>query len=156
MYLASPGNTSKYTAQVFCSVDGDYDATPDGSSTADWEVVCKTVSGSFTGTTADANIPIDIGSIKFVKPGTGDEYPITIDHQQYDVLNITSIDRWSRSGNTARARLSAFDDNSYQHEAEYTPLTPLFNVYLDRNVSFMHNTTDVGYAGVHMSSEPQS
>jgi len=157
MYLASPGNTSKYTAQVFCSVDGDYDATPDGSSTAAWEVVCKTVSGSFTGTTSDANVPIDIGSIKFVKISTGDEYPISINHQQYDVLNITSVDRWSRSGNTARTVMSSFDENSYTNSNGYaTPLVPLFNVYLDRNVSFMHNTTDVGYAGVHMSSEPQS
>jgi hypothetical protein len=155
MYIASPGNGSKYNAQLFCNVDGDLDATPDGTETSDWRISCNTVSGSFTNTTADVTIPIDISSITFVKISTGDKYVLQIDHNPNDVLTLTSINKWVRSGGTAWSNLTNYDTNCYG-AGNHNELIPLFDIVLDNGVTFMHNTTDVGYAGLHMSSEVSS
>ena len=155
IYVASPGNDSKYNAQIFCNVDGDLDATPDGTSTSDWKIVCRTASGSFTGTTADALVPLDISSLKFVQISSGIEYDIEIDHNPNDTLTLTSLNKWTRTGTSAYSYLSNYDTNCYA-EDNHDELIPMFNLVLDNNVSFMHNTTDVGYAGVHMASEVNS
>ena len=150
-YIANPGNVSKYITEIFCCVDGNNDATPSGG-TDDWKVTCETVDGDFTNTTADVNIPIDMSSIKLVQISTGIEYPIPIVSDNHDTLTLTSIENWTRSGNTAETLMSDYDMNCYETQHD-EPLIPLFILHLDENISFMHNTTDVGYAGMHASSE---
>lgn len=153
-YVANPGDVSKYNTQIFCCVDGDNDATPEGETT-DWKVVCQTVTGSFTGTTADVNIPIDMSTIHLVQISTGNIYPIPFVSTNNDTLTLTSINKWYRHDNIAESNMNNYDQNCYnvQHDQ---PIIPLFNLHLDENVSFLHNTTDVGYAGIHLSSEVYS
>ena len=150
-YIANPGNVSKYMTELFCCVDGNNDATPNGD-TDDWKITCETVDGDFTNTTADINIPINMSSIKLVQISTGIEYAIPFVSNNRDTLTLTSIENWSRVGNTAETVMSNYDMNCYmtQHDE---PLIPVFNLHLDENISFMHNTTDVGYAGMQVSSE---
>lgn len=158
MYLANPGNVSKYIAQIFCGIDGNNDAVPSGT-TADWKVTCKTKSGVFTGTTADAEIPLDMTSIKLVSNVNGDEYDIPFVSDNNDTLTLAGINNWSRSGNTASVTMSTYDQNCYltQYQADdFKELIPLFQIHFDENVSFLHNTTDVGYAGIDMMCEPYS
>ena len=153
-YIANPGNVSKYMTEIFCCVDGDNDATPNGG-TDDWKITCETVNGDFTNTTADINIPIDMSSIKLVQISTGIEYTIPFVSNNHDTLTLTSIENWIRSGDTAYTVMSNYDMNCYETQHD-EPLIPVFNLHLDENVSFMHNTTDVGYAGMQISSEMYS
>lgn len=157
MYVANPGDVSKYNTQIFCSVDGNEDAAPNGDSTSEWKVVCETITGDFTGSVGDILIPIDMNSVKLVKVSDNTEYDIHFVSDNEDVLTLTSIELWVRNGNTAWTLMSNFDRNCYQTqqtEQHIYELIPLFNLHLDENVSFLHNTTDVGYAGVHMTTEP--
>lgn len=157
MYISNPGNMSKYNTQIFCCVDGDDNAAPNGDSTSDWKVVCKTKTGTFTNTTADINIPIDMSSITLVNVNDNTEYDIHFTSDNNDTLTLASINLWARNGNTAWTLMSNYDRNCYvtqQTEQHVYELIPLFSLHLDESVSFLHNTTDVGYAGFHMSSEP--
>ena len=152
-YIANPGNVSKYITEIFCCVDGDNDATPDGESTDDWRVVCRTATGeNFTNTTADVNIPIDMTTIRISQISTGIRYEIPFVSDNHNTLTLNSINKWIRYDNFAETIMSNFDMNCYLHQHDQ-PLVPLFTLHLDENVSFMHNTTDVGYAGMHTSSE---
>ena len=153
-YIANPGNVSKYMTEIFCSVDGNNDATPNGG-TDDWKIVCETVDGDFANTTSDINIPIDMSSIKLVQISTGIEYTIPFVSENHDTLTLTSIENWVRVDNVAETVMSNYDMNCYETQHD-EPLIPVFNLHLDENVSFMHNTTDVGYAGMDISSEMYS
>lgn len=156
MYITNPGNVSKYETEVFCSVAGENDATPDGDPTSQWKVVCKTRSGIFTNTTADTTIPLDLSSIKLVSLSNGTEYPMPFTSVlTNNTLTLASINLWARSGNEAWSLMSNYDANCYFDQLN-DPMIPLFSLHLDESVSFMHNTTDVGYAGFDASSEPYS
>ena len=151
MFISNSGNSSKYNAKLYAGIDGNCNATPDGTATSNYTLQCTCKSGyTFSGVSSDADIPIDPTSISMVnKDGTSTAIGVTCTDNDIITLSLDKV-QWVRKDTTATISLSVFDTNCLQ--VAQSPLTEAFNVHFDENVSFATSTNDVGYAGVRMGS----
>lgn len=152
VFIANEGNALKYYAKLYFGIDGENNATPTGNSTSEFIIRCNCKSGNtFTGDDMDKNVELDPSTLRFVEISTGTEYPITIS-SEYNFEMTLSFDNpnWTRTDDTAEINLSEFDSNCIK--LSNSPMISAFNIHFDETVPFVQTTSDVGYAGIRMSS----
>ena len=148
--FGTPGNVSKYHAQMFVGVDGNNDDTPDDSLTSDAYMVCSPLNGSFTNTPNDVNIDLDPSLISMV---TTETFPLGLSFNgERSRIRIHDLTNWEYvDENTYRILMSNFDDNCI--DVSRNALTPIFDIDLDTTIPFENTDyNDIGFAGIQMST----
>ena len=152
-FISNAGNDSPYNAKIYTGLDGDNDATPDGTQTSNYTIRCSPVNGeTFNGTTADFDKAIDPSSIKLIKNGVT-EYPTPFVCNANTKVTMTNLPVWEFvNATTYEIDMDYFDQNSIHDGRNNTPLVSVFDVVLDKSIPFVAASTDVGIAGIRMGS----
>ena len=152
-FISNAGNDSPYNAKIYTGLDGDNDATPDGTQTSNYTIRCSPVNGeTFNGTTADFDKAIDPASIKLIKNGVT-EYPTPFVCNANTKVTMTNLPVWEFvNATTYEIDMDYFDQNSIHDGRNNTPLVSVFDVVLDKSIPFVAASTDVGIAGIRMGS----
>lgn len=154
-FISNEGNASPFNAKVYTGIDGNLDATPDGTSTANYIIKCTAkFDNPFSGNASDFEKALDPNGISLVNTisnvatsieficGSGDKITMDIDAPwEYDSSNdVYTID------------MSYFDQNCIQAVEVTTPLVAAFRVYFDSTIPFVQQSTDVGLAGIRLGA----
>ena len=160
MFISNEGNSeSRYDAKAYVNVDGTdaYGATPDAELPINYEIRVSPPTGvQFEDALSDFNIPLDISSISFYKKGSGTTTPI----QLLSAIGQTNVIRMSKNvgwvyvdQSTYKVDMECFTANNEEQFGSKSPLTPIFDITLDRTVTFYsNNSVNVGIAGLRASS----
>jgi hypothetical protein len=149
----NPGNASKYISQLFPGIDGSNNATPDGSSTVNYEISCTPATGySFNHLDSDYDVPLSM-TITFTHKGTSATTTVNVVPPTDSDTTLT-MDRgvtWTYvSATKYKVDLAVFDQNCLN--VAQNILIPAFRVHLDETLSFEKSTTDIGFAGIQASA----
>lgn len=149
MYIANEGPSAPYGAKIYIGLDGNDDATPDGSSINNYEVfITAATSGTFADDTADFDNPIS-KEIIFKNTSTNQTYTLTLDCSESDrVFMSNDSENWIYvDSSTYKIPMSYFEINSLRNHGD-SPLVALLRVVFDPSVPFVQSTPDYGYAGM--------
>jgi hypothetical protein len=154
MYIANEGPVAPYTANIYVGVDGNDDATPDGSSINTYTIIVSPKTGySFSGTIdSDINIPIS-NEVVFKNNTTNQTYTVTLGCNENDGIFINNAsENWVYDGSSSYTiPMSYFTVNSYVNHAD-NPLVALLTVKFDQDVPFVKTTSDHGTVGMRFYS----
>lgn len=156
-YIGNEGNASKYKTQVYVGIDGDMDATPDDTVTSEWALRVHSATGTtFNDTDADYNMALNPASIEFVNITSGVTNAITFDMTDVDKITLSSSVEWTYvDNNTYSISLSEFDVNCMGVSSG--ALTPALTIHFKESIPFTSSiTSDIGYAGIEMTSALES
>ena len=157
MMVSNEGNSSKYMAKIYTGISGDTNATPDGTSTSNYQIQCSCKEGyTFKDINGDFDIPLDPSSISFVNINDLSTYSLGITCSDKDTITMSKDVQWTYvDENTYVIDMNTFDGNCFK--LYQNPLIPIFDVHFDETIPFEKTTTDVGYAGIRMgSANPES
>lgn len=151
MFVSNEGNASKYNTKLYVNVDGNNDATPDGSPSSNFKIICTPKNGKvFNNVSSDFDVPLDITNISFYNKSTLQHHVVGIACEENDVLTMSKLDDWVYVNDTAyEIDMDVFDTNCLEISSD--PLISIFDMSFDTSVSY-NTTTDVGYTGIYMSS----
>ena len=151
-FISNEGNQTPFHAKIYTCIDGtvdtngNCDATPDGSPSSNFVIRCN---GTFNGSDSDFNKPIS-KTIKLISTDQT-EYTIDIQCSDEDTITMSQHPGWIYINNsTYEIQMDCFDQNCL--DGFSNPLISIFNVHFDETVPFINSTTDVGLAGMRMSS----
>ena len=153
-FVSNEGNATKYDAKIYTGLDGNNDATPDGTGTEKYTIECSCKSGnSFSNTDLDFSKPIDGNSIYLVNNETNERYNIPFICNDNDTITMSNGVHWTYvDENTYQVEMMYFDQNCINGDKTNTPLVSIFDLHFDESVPFVKTSTDVGFAGVRMGS----
>lgn len=148
------GDRSPYTQNIYACTGEEQYSYPglEGASTdiTDWIIQCDVASGHFDNDSTDFDKTI--GSIKFIDTTTSIFENITIlQRSGINKITMTKNVGWEYDSvtQTYQIPLSTFISNLYEN---HTSLIPVFDIAMDQSVSFGDTTTDIGFAGIQMTS----
>lgn len=152
-FVSNEGNSSKFNAKVYTGVSGTNDGTPDGSYTTNYVVRCSCMSPDiFTNAEGDFGKKLDPDSIYLINNSTQTQYKISFKCNEKDTITMSKDRPWSFiDDKTYEIEMSYFDQNCLNNNTN-TPLVSIFDVNFDESVPFDKTSSDVGFAGVRMSS----
>lgn len=152
-FISNEGNASAYNAKIYTGIDGNNDATPDGTETLNYIIRCFCKSGdSFVGGIVDFSKSLDTSTIKLVNTSTQTEYTFAFMCSNNDSVRMSSDAPWEYNSSLAAYEIdmSYFDQNCIHGESLSTPLVSIFDVIFDPEVPFVKRSTDVGISGIRM------
>ena len=153
MFIGNEGNASKYMAKLYVGVDGNLNATPDGTETSNYVITCKCKNGySFNNATSDFDVAINPSSITMENTSTLQTYPFVImSSSEKDVITMSKDLPWEYiDDSTYSINMNTFDSNCMN--VSQSPLTSIFDVHFDESIPFLNETSDIGFAGIRMGS----
>jgi len=153
-FISNEGNSSIYNAKIYTGIDGTYNATPDGSVTSNYVIICHSkTEGAFSGSsTSDFNVELNPQTITVRHVDNQTDYIIPFDCDENTTIKMTKDLPWEYvDENTYKIVMSYFAQNCINGTST-NPLVSIFDVHFDESIPFVKTTTDVGYAGIRMSS----
>lgn len=147
MFIGNESNSSKYNAKIYVGIDGEYNATPHGLNTSEYDIICECKSGySFKNLESDFDIPLEPLSISM------NDTPIGIECSDKDIITMSKGLPWKYvDESTYSIPMSTFDVNCLVNDNDQ-PLVSVFDVHFDETIPFTNTTTDIGYSGVRINS----
>ena len=150
MYISNEGPTAPYTANIYVGIDGNNDATPDGTSINNYTILVSPKTGyQFSGNVADdVSIPLS-NEVTLKNSSTNVSYAITLGCNAEDniFINNTSENWVNVDSTTYSIPMSYFEVNNYNNYSD-NPLVALLTVKFDPEVPFVVSTSDYGTAGM--------
>ena len=154
MFVGSEGNASRYNVKLYVGIDGDCNATPDGSDTDYYKITCRCIEGkTFFNTSTDFSTPIDPSSIsmEYRDQNSTISYPMGIICSEKDTITMSNNLPWVYVNETTyEIDMSIFDSNCIN--VSKSPMISTFDVQFDTSVHLPNTTSDTGSAGIRMSS----
>ena len=149
--IGNAGNGSKYNAYMYFGVDGDYNATPDGSTISDWALRVTAVDGkTFHDIDSDFNVELDVDHIELWNGTTSFMLQLQY-HGKTPTIRMVKNDNWVyASSKNYLINLSNFNENCRKYHD--TPLIPALSILLDTSLPIGEKTTDVGFVGIRGGS----
>lgn len=150
-HIGNVGNAqSKHYAKLYTGIDGQLNATPDGTSTSNFVIRCKCVEGAtFKNMDSDFRTAIDPTSITINTQTSNHSIGITCSDRT--VITMSNDIPWVYvDESTYQIDMSVFDVNCFS--VSRSPLVSIFDVLLDVSIPFTNSTNDIGFAGIRMSS----
>ena len=155
-FVSNEGTSSKFNAKVYTGIDGNNDATPDGTATSNYTIECSCKNGiTFENNDTDFGKSINVNSIYLVNNTTQTRYNIPfICNDTTDVKMSTGIPWEYVNESTYSITMEYFDQNCLNIST--SPLVSIFDVHFDESIPFVKTSSDVGYSGIRMSSSLSS
>ena len=149
VFIGNEGVDGKYISKIYFGVDGDFNATPDDTSTDNFDLVCRT-SLNFNDTSIN-EVPLDHDlSVFLVNRNTDEHYYLDILCDESDLIITVEGDGWTIvDDHTCSIPLNTFDSNCMSSNSK-NKLIPTLKVQLKDVTSI--NDTDLGYAGIRISA----
>lgn len=157
-FVSNEGNASPFNAKVYTDIDGDCDATPDGTATSNYSIKCAAkFDNPFEGNDSDFFKAVDPQGISLVNNTTQTDYPIEFliapSDSNYKITMTKDIPWvYDSTNNVYTIAMDYFDQNCIESVEVQAPLVSVFDVVFDSNIPFVQASTDVGIAGIQMSS----
>ena len=153
-FIANEGNVSKYRAKVYTGLSGDDNATPDLTSTSDYEIRVSPATGyQFYNNINDFSIKLDEEVV--VLYNTTTEVSTTVQmglSEPTSKMVMSNHESWTYVNPTMYSiPLDVFDINSFKNFPD-SPLVSVFDVFFDESVPFSSTTNDYSYTGIQMSA----
>jgi hypothetical protein len=156
-FISNEGNQTPFNAKIYTCIDGSIDengncdATPDGTPSCNFIIRCNSkYSGMFNGSDSDFSRDLS-NSIKIISTADQSEYTVEMNCPNDHKITMSKDISWRYiDSSTYEIDMSYFDQNCLDYF--HNPLLSIFNVHFDESVPFVNSSTDVGMAGIRMSS----
>lgn len=150
-FMGNEGVDGIYATKVYFGIDGDFNATPNDSSTDNFNLVCRCKSGYNFNDTSLNDVPIDgdLG-IFIVDVNTQEHHYLDINCDNSELIITVEGDGWTiTEDNLCSIPLNTFDSNCVNADNKNALIPALKIRYNDisNNVD-----TDLGFAGIRISA----